>query len=246
MKETRQTCFQIVREWLNNNKVFLEVFSFLVLGIASIIVSYNSYRISALEFKIREKEIAPTFKIEITDTSVYPHLFKREMKALKVSGYGDNFHANIISFVVLSKYDSLGKRTFTANNHLSVLVDYYTKCVNEIGKKSYIVAYAKEHPESHEYLKHSIEDNPILKHFVERQEKNKKVYYSVELKSILVIHYTDIFGAGKKLPYDLNKGGNTVAAEDVLSYLDRLNKDKVYKLSELSLDKLIKMMDEKK
>jgi hypothetical protein len=52
------------RKWLTKNKVFFEVFSFLFLGIASIIVGYFSYRTSQGQLEILRTEQSPIINIK--------------------------------------------------------------------------------------------------------------------------------------------------------------------------------------
>ncbi|MEQ8905709.1 hypothetical protein [Ekhidna sp.] len=54
-----------VRKWLNKNKVFFEVFSFLFLGLAAIFISYQQWKIASMELQLNELNYLPKINIEL-------------------------------------------------------------------------------------------------------------------------------------------------------------------------------------
>jgi len=55
-----------LRSWLERNKIFFEVFSYLVIGLAGIYFSISQLKVNQRQIEIQRSEIQPIFKISFT------------------------------------------------------------------------------------------------------------------------------------------------------------------------------------
>lgn len=55
-----------IRDFFTENKIFFEIFSYIVIGVAGIIFSYFQLKINKQQIEIQKKELQPIFKITYT------------------------------------------------------------------------------------------------------------------------------------------------------------------------------------
>ncbi|WP_299383437.1 hypothetical protein [uncultured Lacinutrix sp.] len=94
------------RNWLTKNKVFFEVFSFLFLGIASLVVGWFSYKTSQGQLELLKLEQSPIINIQRDYNEVY--------EFININNVGHHlFEANInytTYFIIRDYSDSLSSR----------------------------------------------------------------------------------------------------------------------------------------
>ena len=107
------------RKWLEKNKVFFEVFSFIFLGLASLLVAYFSFRSSESQLEILRLEHSPIINIQ--------REFKGDYEFLKVNNVG--YHL----FEPSTDYSSY----FIIKNYTDSLIkpetDFYFKTIDYFG-----------------------------------------------------------------------------------------------------------------
>lgn len=214
--------FRSFRNFLNDNKVFIEVFSFLVLGIAGVYVSYNSYRVSEVELRIHEAELTPIFKLALLDTTEVLSMFKEEgIKIIKESGYANKVKCEVLTYITVS-IDSLIDSEYVMQKSLLLKVDYYANCENTLGTKGYISCVLMDS------LPHNgliIEEEGAI--YPVYRERLGKTDFSIVEQSIVHLTYLDILNQERELYYDVNRGGNVIEREEVLKIAKECVNEKV-------------------
>jgi hypothetical protein len=205
--------FSALRKCLERNKIFFEVFSFLLLGCAGLYVSYNSYKISALEVRIHKTELAPTFKIELaepverTDNTEPGKLFTKNIKVFRIGGYADAVKCGVLTYMHVSK------RTVGNNkDNIEVLgtmdVSNY-RCENKFGIDGYVLCSGS--------VPVPFDSSLITGIGGSRKQLNISdstcFNYVISYESILILEYLDVLNNQEKLYYDLNNGGEMITKQ---------------------------------
>ena len=93
------------RKWLTKNKIFFEVFSFIFLGIASLLVAYFSFRSSKNQLELLRLEHSPIINIQ--------REFKNDYEFLKINNVGYHLfepNTDYSSYLIIKNYsDSIIK-----------------------------------------------------------------------------------------------------------------------------------------
>lgn len=103
----------MIKEWLNRNKVFFDVFAAIALGTASVVVSYAAYEINKRQLALAEVAALPHFSIEIRN--IFGSDKKLREKALLVRNLGApayNLESRISTFLVLSRLQNKVKQHY--------------------------------------------------------------------------------------------------------------------------------------
>lgn len=107
------------RKWLDNNKVFFEIFSFVFLGLASLFVAYFSYKSSDSQLEILRLEHSPIINIQ--------REFNGNYEFLKINNVGYHLfepNTNYSSYFIIKNYnDSIIKSE----------TDFYFKTIDYFG-----------------------------------------------------------------------------------------------------------------
>ncbi|GAB2472628.1 hypothetical protein GCM10011375_27510 [Hymenobacter qilianensis] len=57
--------FHIMKRFLRDNKIYFEVFSFLVIGICGLIITYYQYKVASQELAIHQSQASPLLRLEL-------------------------------------------------------------------------------------------------------------------------------------------------------------------------------------
>jgi len=162
-----------LRLWLKNNKIYFEIFSYIFLGLASIIVAILSWNTSHKQLEILQLEHLPVINIQrdyktpfemILVENVGYHLFEPKVD---INSYFEIQRTN---------YNSSDKKTYFYR-----IDDYYNFVINTdntVGRVSTI--YSTEYYED--------EKKRIFKEFI---SLDNWLDYEIDLKSILRVDFKD-------------------------------------------------------
>lgn len=98
-----------IRNWLELNKIFFEISSYVILGLMGIILTTNSNKVAENEFNLHKAENLPLFKVTIEP--LYDSTFsKYNTEVLKITNEGQAITQKDIEISVyyILEYDSLG------------------------------------------------------------------------------------------------------------------------------------------
>nr|WP_319997592.1 hypothetical protein [uncultured Draconibacterium sp.] len=186
-----------MKTWLNNNKIYFEIFSFIFLGTASIIVSLLTWKTSDKQLAILELEHRPIINVQ--------REFKSPFELLIVKNVG--YHCfetevNIVSYYEVTNSSSSGKNEESKMIVISDYFDFTYDTENTIGTLATI--YNREYSENEakrinlEFVNHENRFNyylrleSVLK--VSTKDENKEKidkYYLINSHSIIEISESD-------------------------------------------------------
>lgn len=101
------------REWLETNKVFFEVFSWIILGIMGIIVSMASLQVSRLQADLQRAQVTPSFNIQFKQAyDTEKQLYTDNVLTIANSGYSlSEFSSKVTSLYEVTRRTRSGVST---------------------------------------------------------------------------------------------------------------------------------------
>lgn len=222
------------RKWLENNKVFFEVFSYVFLGIASLLVGYFSYVSSKSQLEILKLEHSPLISIK--------REFKGDSEFLKLHNVGYHLFepkVNYFTYFIIKDYknseiknetdfyfriDDYFGFSYETDNTIGNIASIITSSFTNFHKKRII-----------EECKSLFGNNfqiGLFEHLIEItfKDENKKLmtkYYKIDSFSVIEISKKIYYGT--KTKYDThnlngNKFLNEIKAQEILQEIEKIYK----------------------
>ncbi len=197
----------IIKNWLQNNKIFFETIGITAFTIMSIIVALSANNISQYQTNLSELEHQPIFNFQRDYFPINSSLeqFKQDLIISNEGTPITNFRAESATFYDIKLYDI---NNSSKNIIARVPVDgYFLYPFYSYNSTGELVRFESSNKFSNTYL-----INQILSNFT-RYFNNDNSICSIEFKQYIKIYYTDIYNKNREKYYYLDILSNNLISE---------------------------------
>ncbi|MBV2123412.1 MAG: hypothetical protein KUF74_18365 [Candidatus Thiodiazotropha sp. (ex Ctena orbiculata)] len=169
-----------MKKWLENNKIYMDVVSSILIGAAAVMVAYASYTVSEQQLLLAEVSLQPHFHVETS----YTYDQKKEKYSesdLYVFNSGapiNNAEFSVKSFLVID-HEFKGERVVT---HLPI-IGYYPAQFTHQTPSGKLVTF-KGHLNNENFFR-------LYREFLDEKNKKKFGFVDINLEHIVIVSYQD-------------------------------------------------------
>ncbi len=218
-----------IRAWLKRNKVFFEIFSSSLLGVAAIAVAWASYLVSESQLRVSEIATEPHFYIETTlyrDTESNSYN-ESELRLFNAGAPVHNISANVKSFIKVNLF-----KEGVWPIYVPVVGYYFAQFPNHSPKG--LIATFKGHKNN--YYASQLHFSAL------RPEVMKgRPHFEHTFVHVTTVNYQSPFGDRRKLAF---LGRDQVDLLVVEPILEKYEKFRPIEIEKLTVDALLQAVDE--
>jgi hypothetical protein len=224
-----------VKSFLERNKIYFEIFSFIIIGLSGVYVSYTQSKISKLEYELNKTQIQPLLKIEtkLTKSDTIDFYTTQTLIVSNEGGALKKFNQTTNTFykVELNCPRCNGPKIYYIPIHAYYFANFYTGNFKDVLLTSYCpnnnYAYCK-----------------LYEEFIEKS-KNAGPYF-LDRITLMKISYDDISGENHTNYYNVDNviGGYEIPVskyQEIISKSDSAFKDFQWDFDKLSFDKILEI-----
>ena len=199
------------RGWLERNKVFFEVFSWIGLGVMAILVSYASLQVSQLQARIRAAQVSPQIRVS---TALSYDTQRARNTDLIVNIFNDGFPLSDYESTVRSLYELTrieGNRKSVAYHPIGYLCCHFLQ-----GTSQGLLAEYRQ-PDNNEHAFR------IEREVRRLNEGQSRVRFDLQLVTIVVISFRDSLGIQRREGFHIRPvfGGRRIGQPEVDEWFRR-------------------------
>ncbi len=179
-----------MKKWLEDNKIYVEMVSSIIIGIAAVMVAYASYTVSEQQLLLAEVSLQPHFHVETS----YTYDQKKEEYSesdLYVFNSGapiNNAEFSVKSFLVVD-HEFKGERIVT---HLPIVGYYPAQFIHQTPSGKLVTF--KGHLNNENFFR-------LYREFLDENSKNKFGFVDINLEHIVIVSYRDKRGMPGKVHF---------------------------------------------
>lgn len=220
---------KMIRVWLEKNKIFFEIFSSVLLGLAAIFVAYASYQVSEAQLEVSRVATEPHFYLEETlfldaETQMYN---EEELRLYNAGAPAYNIYAFVRTFIVVDLFKKDVSPVF-----VPVIGYFSAKFLSQSPEG--LIATFKGHLNNHYSAR---------LHFATLNQDVMKgrPYFEHHFVNVTVVSYRNSLGEDRKIAF---RDRSQVDPDDIAPLLKLYWERRILKLKEITVDSLLEAVSE--